>query len=231
MDTNALCALPFFLFSIQVLSAETVETVIKNDSTTIFQIAPTVQQPVPVPPNPVNQISQTVPTPTDNARLSINQFQPGQVITGKVIGVLSGDIFRMRISTNFDVKVRLAGIAAPVKHQVYSEDSKSNLFRRIIDKDVAIQRLNTSMKGVVFVVQAYSNGKWINRDIVAEGWGWYFPQTYKSDELAGAQQLAISKKLGIWADKNPIPPWKYRKPAQVNTADGKENPQPLPKIK
>jgi len=38
-----------------------------------------------------------------------------------------------------------------------------------------------------------------------------YRQYSKSKELAAAEELARKEKRGLWADKEPEPPWEFRK--------------------
>ena len=40
---------------------------------------------------------------------------------------------------------------------------------------------------------------------------WHYKQYSKSKELAEAEDLARKEKKGLWVDKEPVPPWEFRK--------------------
>jgi endonuclease YncB( thermonuclease family) len=43
------------------------------------------------------------------------------------------------------------------------------------------------------------------------GMAWHYKQFDKSEEYARFETQARNKKIGLWADKNPIEPWLFRK--------------------
>jgi len=43
------------------------------------------------------------------------------------------------------------------------------------------------------------------------GMAWHYQEFSKAPELARAQELVKAKKLGLWQEKNPVPPWEFRK--------------------
>jgi endonuclease YncB( thermonuclease family) len=50
----------------------------------------------------------------------------------------------------------------------------------------------------------------INHRQIAEGFAWRIPRHDKEGKFTGAEKEARKKKVGIWADKSPQPPWEYR---------------------
>lgn len=42
---------------------------------------------------------------------------------------------------------------------------------------------------------------------------WHYTQYDKSKAFTDAEQEAKSQRLGLWADKDPVAPWEFRKQA------------------
>jgi len=59
--------------------------------------------------------------------------------------------------------------------------------------------------------QVYCLGKWVNLQMVRDGYAWHYKQYSKDEELAAAEGEARKGRRGLWYDKNPIPPWDWRK--------------------
>ena len=53
--------------------------------------------------------------------------------------------------------------------------------------------------------------RWINKDMVTEGWAWHYKKYSKDKRLAKAEIRSRSRRDGLGKDANPIPPWEYRK--------------------
>jgi endonuclease YncB( thermonuclease family) len=51
----------------------------------------------------------------------------------------------------------------------------------------------------------------INLEMVQDGMAWHYVQYSKSKELAAAEEAARKAKKGLWVDKEPVPPWEFRK--------------------
>ncbi|HPG42173.1 MAG TPA: hypothetical protein PLI87_22500, partial [bacterium] len=52
------------------------------------------------------------------------------------------------------------------------------------------------------------------------GYAWHFKKYSKDEGLAALEQDARKAGKGLWADKNPIAPWEFRKlMRQGNTAE------------
>ena len=162
-------------------------------------------------------------------------LQVGLVATGKVIGVKDGDTIQILCRANNEPKVyniRLAEIDAPEKHQAYGNKAKQALSDKIFGKEVTVKVASIDRYQRT-VAQIYLEERWINLEMVAEGWAWQYPSNppiFHSKGIGQAEVQAREKRLGLWADKNPMPPWEYRKPTQVKP-DDREKIQPLFKMK
>ena len=56
------------------------------------------------------------------------------------------------------------------------------------------------------------SGRNINTEMIKEGWAYteYLKRPYTS-EYINAEKEARAKGLGLWKQRNPQPPWEYRK--------------------
>ena len=62
----------------------------------------------------------------------------------------------------------------------------------------------------------YFNGEDVNLEIVKAGYAWvyrrYAPKPKsKADTYFAGENQAKNRKLGLWADPHPVPPWEWRK--------------------
>ena len=55
----------------------------------------------------------------------------------------------------------------------------------------------------------YLNGKDINAQMVENGYAWAYRKFSK--KYTAHESKAKSQKLGLWRDKEPIPPWEWRR--------------------
>jgi micrococcal nuclease len=60
------------------------------------------------------------------------------------------------------------------------------------------------------MTDVYHAGRWINLEMVKEGWAWHY-KAY-SDNKQLAEVAARKIRRGLWADPSPVPPWEYRNP-------------------
>lgn len=129
-------------------------------------------------------------------------------IEGKVINISDGDTIKILTKDKQQIKVRLYGIDAPEKKQVYGEKSRKFLSNLIAGKIVEVkEKGKDKYKRTLGIV--YHNGRDINAQMVSNGYAWAFVKY--SDMYTNEELIAKNKKLGLWQDKNPMPPWKFRK--------------------
>ena len=62
------------------------------------------------------------------------------------------------------------------------------------------------------IVRVYtSDGKDVSAEMLKSGMAWHYKQYSKDNEHAELENTARQQKIGLWTDKNPVAPWKYRK--------------------
>lgn len=143
------------------------------------------------------------------------KIAPAPVI-GRVVGVYDGDTITVLTDDKTQEKIRLIGIDAPEKAQAFGDKSKTNLSRLIFDKNVKIEwKKRDKYKRIVGKVLVDETDA--NLEQVKTGFAWWYrdyareqsPKDREDYEIAEFE--AKSKRLGLWADKNPVPPWEFRK--------------------
>ncbi len=137
-------------------------------------------------------------------------------LTGKVIKVADGDSITILDSTNTQHRVRLQGIDAPERKQAFGNASRKQLASLVAGKTVTVKWDKRDRYGriVGFVIV---DGHNVNLVQVKAGMAWFY--RYYQRELspedrgryATAENQARTDRLGLWQDKNPMPPWEYRK--------------------
>ncbi len=137
-------------------------------------------------------------------------------IQGKVVSVADGDTITVLDATNTQHKIRLQGIDAPEKAQPFGQKSKQSLSQLVYNKQVVDEYQKKDKYGRT-LGKVLHNGTDVCLEQIKLGMAWHYKQ-YKSDQpkevretYAQAELAARAIAVGIWKDKNPTPPWEFRK--------------------
>lgn len=152
----------------------------------------------------------------------------GQVrrsISGNVVDVYDGDTISVMDADRNEWKVRLAAIDAPELNQSFGKKAKKELLELLLDRPVTVTFDHTTDGGlVVGTVKLESNREIlvaifpinINQYMVSQGFAWY-DRSFENYQTSEERQLfsklqadARTSKYGLWAEKNPVPPWEFR---------------------
>mgnify|MGYP002151901353 CR=1 FL=1 len=154
-----------------------------------------------------------------------------EIIKGTVVKVVDGDTVTMVDDKGFKYRIRLAGIDAPEKGgQFYGEESTKNLRWLVYNKGVTAEYSKYDRYGrIVGKILVGSKGDTLCLSIecartldvgleqIKAGMAWHYKhyQREQSKEdrksYSRAERVAKKKQVGLWGDKNPIQPWKWRR--------------------
>lgn len=137
-------------------------------------------------------------------------------LSGRIVSITDGDTVTLLDSTRQQHKIRLAGIDAPEAHQPFGQRSRANLGALVFNKNVVAEcsKVDRYQREICKVLV---NGVDANLEQVKVGMAWHYklyakeqsPQDREDYEVA--EFNAKMRRLGLWADKNPVPPWEWRR--------------------
>jgi len=153
---------------------------------------------------------------------------------GKVVKVTDGDTLTLIDIHGFSHRVRLAGIDAPEKSQYYGQESTKNLEWLVSNKDVTIEYSRYDRYGRIIgkiMVNQKSDAFCLLIDCIRKvdigleqvkvGMAWHYKFHEKEQTVedriffSAAERTARKSKIGLWKDKNPIPPWKWTRDSRL----------------
>lgn len=139
----------------------------------------------------------------------------GETLEGKVVGISDGDTITVLNSAKTQHKIRLAGIDAPEKAQAFGVRSKQHLSDLVFGKSVSVDWNKTDKYGRT-IGKVVVNGQDANLSQVQAGLAWHYKQYEKEQSApdrssyAQAEIDAKARRLGLWHDAIPVPPWDFR---------------------
>jgi len=142
-----------------------------------------------------------------------------RTVEGEVTRVIDGDTVTLTTREGTKLRVRLYGIDAPeVRHgemagQPYGKEARAALAALALGRSVTVEIVDIDAhKRMVGIV--HRSGVDINLEMVRTGYAWayrrYLSAPYASRYL-DAEREARGKRLGLWKDANPDPPWEFKR--------------------
>ncbi|WP_289058686.1 thermonuclease family protein [uncultured Flavobacterium sp.] len=130
--------------------------------------------------------------------------------TGKVIKIKDGDTIVVLDSKNNQTTLRLAEVDCPESSQDFGKKAKSFTADLVALKIITYKVVDTDRYGRS-IAKVYYDNKYLSAEIIKSGYGWHYKKYSNSAELSNLESVAKSKRIGLWADKNCIAPWDFRK--------------------
>lgn len=131
-------------------------------------------------------------------------------IVGKVVSVIDGNTFQLETEENELYEIMLYGIDCPEPGQSFYEEAKAQLEKLILKKTLTVIIQGKNRYGIRLGFFLIKN-KIDPRNILLEnGLAW----TTESNGIKNLEELrikAMTSKLGIWTENEPVPPWMYRR--------------------
>lgn len=137
-------------------------------------------------------------------------------ITGRVVGIADGDTLTLLDAANTQYKIRLSGIDSPEKGQPFGQVCKRSLSDLAYDRVAVVESTKLDRYGRV-IGKVLVNNQDVNLEQVRRGCGWHYKK-YQDEQILddrlsynSAEESAKSRKVGLWTDHEPVPPWEWRK--------------------
>lgn len=132
-------------------------------------------------------------------------------LDGKVIGIADGDTFTLLMQENQKVRIRLYGIDCPEKAQDFGQVAKQKLSDLIFNRQVKIVKKYDDRYGRAVALVYDEKNNCINEEMLRAGLAWHFTRYDSNTAWQQLQDEAQAKRIGLWSDPHPTPPWQWRK--------------------
>jgi micrococcal nuclease len=132
--------------------------------------------------------------------------------SGKVVGVADGDTIAV-LREYEKIKIRLYGVDTPEREQAFGNRAKRFTNAMVRGKSVHVVPIDQDRYGRTVAV-VYAGDRCLNEALVRDGLAWVYRQYCKESLCRDWSELEASARKngqGLWADRNPTPPWEWRK--------------------
>jgi endonuclease YncB( thermonuclease family) len=132
-------------------------------------------------------------------------------LSGRVVGVMDGDTFKLLTQDSTLVKVRVANIDCPEKKQAFSKRAKQFTSDAIFNKGVQVEVMGTDRYGRTIGNVRYGKNLNLSEELLKHGLAWHFKRYSKDKSLQQMEDEARDNRVGLWGDPDPVAPWDWRK--------------------
>jgi endonuclease YncB( thermonuclease family) len=146
--------------------------------------------------------------------------------SGRIVGVIDGDTVDLLTDSRVLIRVRLSGIDAPEKKQAFGNVAKRALSDLAFNRTALVIGHKLDRFGRL-VGKISVAGTDVNLRLVQLGLAWHFKKYEREQEpvdrqrYAQAELGARAKRVGLWADKEPVAPWDFRASRHTTPRKGK----------
>lgn len=131
--------------------------------------------------------------------------------TGKVVGITDGDTIRI-LKDGKEVKIRLHGVDTPEEGQPFGTRAKQFTSTLAFGKSVRAEVFESDKYGRSVANIYLEDGRCLNQELVRHGFAWWYQKYAQGDtNLSRLEKEARETQVGLWADKDPIAPWDWRR--------------------
>jgi len=137
----------------------------------------------------------------------------GQTIDGRCVGVHDGDSITVLVDTpdgKRQAKIRLDAIDAPELGQPFARVSRAGLAEMVFDRECSVESRGIDKYGRT-IGRVAVDGADVNAAMLDSGLAWHFKRYDDRPEMAAREDAAKQARIGLWENRDPIPPWDWRK--------------------
>lgn len=133
----------------------------------------------------------------------------------RVVAVHEGD----RLTIYHDGRtemVYLKDIDCPELKQPYGTQAKRATAAYIGGREVVVRTLQRDRHGRATAEIFLQDGRNVGRELLKEGLAWWQKTGAGDHSLGDLEELARAAGKGLWSERNPVPPWKWRATKKTN---------------
>lgn len=137
----------------------------------------------------------------------------GKIVKGRCVSVHDGDSMTVLVDTpdgKRQVKIRLDGIDAPELGQPFSRVSRDGLAEMVFNCECVVESRGADKYGRT-IGRVSVDGADVNAAMLDSGLAWHYKKYDSRPEMGAREDAARQAKIGLWEDRDPIPPWDWRK--------------------
>ncbi|WP_449400652.1 thermonuclease family protein [Chryseobacterium wanjuense] len=121
-----------------------------------------------------------------------------------------GDTVVILLADKTQETLRLADVDCPENGQPFGKNAKQFTSSLVFGKTVTFYRIGKDRYRRTIAKIFYDNEKYLSKEIIKAGFGWWYFKASRNTELQKFQDTAKEKKLGLWVDQNAVSPWDFR---------------------
>lgn len=140
----------------------------------------------------------------------LNCYSQEPVLTGKVTAITDGDTFKLLTKDSTLIKIRVANIDCPERKQPFSTKAKQFTSEAVFGQNVKLEYLKKDRYGRFICNVIYNDSLNLSHELIKQGLAWHYVKYSKDNKLQELEVNAKANKIGLWQDKNSIPPWEWR---------------------
>jgi len=133
----------------------------------------------------------------------------------RVVTVHEGD----RLTIHYEGRsetIYLKDIDCPELKQPYGKQAKHAIAAFVGNRDVVVRGLTRDKQGRVSAEVLLHDGRIVGHELLKEGLAWWQRSASNDASLEVLEELARASRKGLWADSNPVPPWKWKAPNKTS---------------
>lgn len=164
--------------------------------------------------------------------LAVVALADGETWTGKVVGIQDGDTITV-LRAGRQTRVRLDGIDCPELGQSFGRQARQrtsdlSFGGMVVVRESGLRSGRVAVAGRdqfgrTLARVILPDGRNLNHQLVRDGFAWWYRRYAPRDSgLADLEEQAREKRLGLWVDEEPVPPWLWRKSRRAGAGVGVE---------
>lgn len=129
---------------------------------------------------------------------------------GQIIKIIDGDTYDLETEEGEIYRIRMEGIDCPERGMPYYKEAKDYLEFIALNRYVTIKVNDIDRYDRLIAFTYLADGTELSHKMVELGLAWHFKKYNSDKDLADLEIQARKKKIGLWKDTNPMPPWLIR---------------------